>query len=224
MLDMGWPADLTWYRLLTDWGGVIGGGFALIAGVAAYLAGRAQARATQSAADVQAKATRQSANEQVEATQRAAEQQVTTASAALEDLRAERAEQDRRVREELLAALDVEAAKIPMLVQLLCEFARRRHTTTSNPVVTQPELYKLPVGHVLTEGRGIPTLVHANIRLAVIDLLASIEQLNALIDTKGRLMNELQGHELIEALLKVQNRANELQRALAQYGGDRRIR
>jgi hypothetical protein len=31
-LDMGWPADLTWYRLLTDWGSVIGGGLALAAG------------------------------------------------------------------------------------------------------------------------------------------------------------------------------------------------
>jgi hypothetical protein len=31
-LDMGWPADLTWYRLLTDWGGVIGGSLALAAG------------------------------------------------------------------------------------------------------------------------------------------------------------------------------------------------
>jgi hypothetical protein len=83
MLDMGWPPDLTWYKLLTDWGGVIGGVFALIAGGAAYLAGRVQASATRSAADIQANATRQSAKEQVEAAQHAAEQQVATANAAL---------------------------------------------------------------------------------------------------------------------------------------------
>ena len=33
---IGWPADLTLYRLLTDWGGVIGGVSALIAGGIAY--------------------------------------------------------------------------------------------------------------------------------------------------------------------------------------------
>jgi hypothetical protein len=58
----------------------------------------------------------------------------------------------------------------------------------------------------------------------VIRVLASVEQLNALIETKGLLLNELQGHELIDALLKVHNRADELQRALGEYGGNRRIR
>ena len=45
----GWPADLTWYRLLTDWGSVIGGVFALIAGGIAFIgalwAARTQVRA-----------------------------------------------------------------------------------------------------------------------------------------------------------------------------------
>jgi hypothetical protein len=52
---LGWPADLTWYRLLMDWGGVTGGGAALIAGGIAYLAGRIQATATTKAAKIQAK-------------------------------------------------------------------------------------------------------------------------------------------------------------------------
>lgn len=43
---IGWPADLTWYKLLTDWGSFIGGGVALIAGVIAY-AGARQAAAKQ---------------------------------------------------------------------------------------------------------------------------------------------------------------------------------
>ncbi|SRR6266446_2142026 len=42
---MGWPADLTWYKFLTDWGSLIGGGFALIAGAALYIIGRVQADA-----------------------------------------------------------------------------------------------------------------------------------------------------------------------------------
>ena len=37
---MGWPPDLTWYKLLTDWGSFIGGGAALIAGVLAFIATR----------------------------------------------------------------------------------------------------------------------------------------------------------------------------------------
>ena len=35
-MTLGLPLDLTWYKLLTDWGSLIGGGFAFIAGVIAY--------------------------------------------------------------------------------------------------------------------------------------------------------------------------------------------
>jgi hypothetical protein len=42
---MGWPADLSWYNLLRDWGSLIGGGFALIAEILAYLSGCVQANA-----------------------------------------------------------------------------------------------------------------------------------------------------------------------------------
>ncbi len=47
---IGWPADLTWYKLLTDWGSIIGGVFALLAGAALYVIGRMQVRATRDAA------------------------------------------------------------------------------------------------------------------------------------------------------------------------------
>jgi hypothetical protein len=39
---MGWPADLTWYKLFTDWGSLIGGIFALIAGGLLYWISRKQ--------------------------------------------------------------------------------------------------------------------------------------------------------------------------------------
>jgi hypothetical protein len=39
-MDLGLPTDLTWYKLLTDWGSLIGGGFALIAGAVAYIGAR----------------------------------------------------------------------------------------------------------------------------------------------------------------------------------------
>jgi hypothetical protein len=42
VLNIGWPADLTWYKLLTDWGSLIGGVFALRAGAALYIGGRQQ--------------------------------------------------------------------------------------------------------------------------------------------------------------------------------------
>jgi hypothetical protein len=39
-MNMGWPMDTTFYKLLTDWGSFIGGAFALIAGGAAYIGAR----------------------------------------------------------------------------------------------------------------------------------------------------------------------------------------
>ena len=52
-MHFGFPTDLTWYKLLTDWGSLIGGVFALIAGSTAYIAGRVQARATRQASEMQ---------------------------------------------------------------------------------------------------------------------------------------------------------------------------
>jgi len=50
-VDFGFPQNLTWYRLLTDWGSIIGGVLALIAGTALYVIGRRQAKAIMDAAD-----------------------------------------------------------------------------------------------------------------------------------------------------------------------------
>jgi hypothetical protein len=207
-LNIGLPPDLTWYRLLTDFGSLIGGIFALLAAAALYIIGRRQAKATVVAADIQATATRQ-----------AADQQAATAHAELEHLTGEKVEEDRRAREDLLAALDSETARIAMLAELMRRVADRE----GNPAVARPASYKISVGPVLREGRGIPTLLHGKIRLAVIHLSASIEQLNALIDTKGLMLNELRTPELIEALDKIQTRNDELQGALGEYGGNRRI-
>jgi hypothetical protein len=207
-VSIGLPPDLTWYRLLTDFGSLIGGIFALLAAAALYIIGRRQAKATVEAADIQATATRQ-----------AAEQQADTAHDELEHLKAEKAEEDRRAREDLLAALDNETARIAMVAEMLRRVADRE----GNPAVMRPASYKISVGPVLREGRGIPTLVDAEIRLAAIHLLASIDQLNALIDTKGLMLNELRTPELTEALDKIQTRNDELQGALGEYVGDRRF-
>ena len=59
---IGWPADLTWYKLLTEWGSLIGGIFALFAGGALYVIGRMQVRVTKEAAEQQVAA----ANRQTE--------------------------------------------------------------------------------------------------------------------------------------------------------------
>ena len=47
---------MSWYKIATDLGSLIGGIFALIAGVLAYAAGRRQARVTRQVADEQIKA------------------------------------------------------------------------------------------------------------------------------------------------------------------------
>jgi hypothetical protein len=52
-MDLGLPLDLTWSKALTDLGSLIGGGFAIIAGVLAYRAGVIQANATRVSADKQ---------------------------------------------------------------------------------------------------------------------------------------------------------------------------
>jgi len=66
-MTMGWPANLTVYKLLTDWGSLIGGVFALIAGAVAYIAGYMQARATREAANMQVAAVRKSEEREVDA-------------------------------------------------------------------------------------------------------------------------------------------------------------
>jgi hypothetical protein len=107
------------WQVVDHWQALIAGIFALVAGGAAYLAGTQQANAT-----------RQAAKQQVEATERAAKQQVATVNAELEHLKSEKAEEDRRAREDLLAALDTEAARIPLLVQLKCDVDGTRQGQT----------------------------------------------------------------------------------------------
>jgi hypothetical protein len=51
-VNLGWPAEFTWYKLLTDWGSLIGGGFALIAGAALYIIGRVQANTVKKQTEV----------------------------------------------------------------------------------------------------------------------------------------------------------------------------
>jgi hypothetical protein len=65
-VSMGWPADVTVYKVLTDWGGLIGGGAALIAGLIAYAASLAQVRATKEAVKSQLKADQEKSSEEVE--------------------------------------------------------------------------------------------------------------------------------------------------------------
>jgi len=55
----GTPNDLTWYKFLTDWGSLIGGVFALIAGIIAYLGARY-------AAEMQRKIERQKYDQETE--------------------------------------------------------------------------------------------------------------------------------------------------------------
>jgi hypothetical protein len=64
-MSLGLPLDLTWYKLLTDWGSLIGGIFALIAGAALYIIGRVQAKAITLASDKEIAATREGVDRQL---------------------------------------------------------------------------------------------------------------------------------------------------------------
>jgi hypothetical protein len=77
-VNIGWPADLTYYKLLTDWGGLIGGCSALIAGAALYVIGRIQVNATREAADKEIAATREAISAAQEQTKVAQKQIAVT--------------------------------------------------------------------------------------------------------------------------------------------------
>ena len=55
-MPLGFPGDLSVYKLLTDWGSILAGLLALVAGYFAYRAGGEQAEATRKATDRQLKA------------------------------------------------------------------------------------------------------------------------------------------------------------------------
>jgi hypothetical protein len=46
-MEIGWPLNLTWYKLLVDQASIIAGILALLAGILAYRAGRRQAKAAE---------------------------------------------------------------------------------------------------------------------------------------------------------------------------------
>jgi hypothetical protein len=46
-MDLGWPADMSLYKLASDWGSLIGAGVALLAAGVAYAAVRRQTKETQ---------------------------------------------------------------------------------------------------------------------------------------------------------------------------------
>ena len=114
MLNSGWPPDLTWYKLLTDWGSVIGGVLALIAGAALYFIGRAQIHATTEAADKQIAAMKEALSAAQEQTSVAQEQISVT-------LRLER----RRIAQETYAFLvDKFIQIVPSTLQDFRRFSR----------------------------------------------------------------------------------------------------
>jgi hypothetical protein len=78
VVNIGWPTDLTYYKLLTDWGSLIGGGFALVAGAALYFIGRIQVNATRESADKEIAATREAISAAQEQTRVAQEQIAVT--------------------------------------------------------------------------------------------------------------------------------------------------
>lgn len=82
---MGWPVDLTWYKVFQDQGSFVGGVFALIAGLAAYIGAVRAAR-------MQVKAMRQ----QMASAQRSADEQIVAVDRQIGEMRAQAAAQERQ--------------------------------------------------------------------------------------------------------------------------------
>jgi hypothetical protein len=64
-MTLGFPQDVTLYKLLTDWGSLVAGVIALVAAGIAYFAGVCQARATREAANLQISAIERQRNEEI---------------------------------------------------------------------------------------------------------------------------------------------------------------
>jgi hypothetical protein len=126
-LCIGWPADLTAYKLLTDWGSFIGGVFALLAGAALYVAGRQQVKATREAASKEIAATKDAIAAAQEQTRVAQEQIDVT-------LRLER----RRIARESYAFLAMLSAAMTSIMEDVAEarakFAGEPDNTQSSQI------------------------------------------------------------------------------------------
>jgi hypothetical protein len=151
---------------------------------------------------------------------RAGSLQARAAQGQLEHMKAAAEEHDRRSREDLLAMFDLQAARIPMLVTMRLAVAEKNRADATYVAPVFLSSFKIAMADI--EGVGVSTLVPGKVRLAAIDLRASVDQLNSLIDVKGPLPR-LEWEELIEALGNVRKKAVKLQRALGEHGGDRRI-
>jgi hypothetical protein len=185
-------------KLLYDWQTIIAGALAIVAAVIgggmAYRAGRIQANATRTAADLQ----------------------VAAANSQLVHFKEEKEKDDQQANKDFIIALHAEATRIKLLARLKYATANRRHSVATNLTVTQVNAYEIAVTGIFRERRGVSTLRHGNALRNFIGLLANIDELNALIEVKGLLLGELQARELLDALQRVGDQAEELQRSVSQ--------
>jgi hypothetical protein len=115
-LNLGWPADLSWYKLLDDWQTMIAGVLALIAGIAAYRAGRQQANATL----------------------QASKEQVAAVNAQLAHLKAEKEESDKRANidrqqreiSQIILAISSIGYNIETLLHIVMQYVIPHHADT----------------------------------------------------------------------------------------------
>jgi hypothetical protein len=148
--------------------------------------------------------------------------QVRSMREQLEQMKSAAAEHDQRSRNDLLAMFDREASQIEMLATMRRKVAEMHAGSIAHITVPMEFAVAFRIPWTDVEGPGISTLIPGKIRLAEIELRASVDQLNSLIDVKVP-TNRLQWGELVEALEKIRDRAVKLQRALGEHGGDRKI-
>ncbi|WP_309605466.1 hypothetical protein [Phenylobacterium sp.] len=179
------------YGVLRDLGSFIAGLLALLAGWLAYRAGIVQARATKSSGD----------------------KQVATLEHQLSQFASHERQSDDRRRHALLMALSMEASRTKMLLDLRKSTLHRMWPSMSNEIIpaTVAATYSIEMMVELRHNADLDALLSEAVAIGVRELIARIDQLNAMITFKGPIA-DLHDKEMDELITKAWIAANELQK------------
>jgi hypothetical protein len=174
-LNMGWPSDLTLYKLFQDQGSFIGGIFALIAGLAAYIGAVRAAR-------MQVKAVQ----EQMASAQQSADEQIAAAARQIGEMRTQAATQERwqatqRREQRYALALAIRSEEM-RIADAIRPYEDALKSLSPGTTWAPPSDYReIPINDVLrTEWRAL-ALLGFPVATATHELVNAVDRYNAIV-------------------------------------------
>jgi hypothetical protein len=208
-MDLGLPADLTWYTLARDQGGVIAGLVALIAAAIAYIGALRGARLQVAAMRSQMKEARKIADEQIAA----ADRQTSVAREQLDQATRAAAERERTERRALIYALAIESARVHRLARDRLEVAQREFGARPGDVIRREVApFLIDSGEVLRSA-GVLALRYEEVSGAATNLHSMVDIVNSALTSAGAI-GLLEGQALFGHLKNVIGAAETLARKL----------